>query len=362
MSDFRIDKITNRDGSAGTQIAGISTFSGTSGMQLPVGPTEYRGGRGRGVFGGGGTGSNPSTSTVNTIQYITIATTGNASDFGDLAEIKSDLTGCASAVRGFWYGGLGAAPGYAVKTAIETVVISSQGGASDWGSLSTPTWGAIAVSNSTRGILAGGRQPAHSYQDVATMYVFDLASQGGQREFGELATKGNTVQNGLNVTKGGCASPTRGIFLGGGSPRTKKIDYVNISTLGEGKEFGEAITPVSRISGLSNTTRGIFFGGYNDGSPASVDTNVMQYVTIATTGNTTDFGDMTEERHSVGTVASSTRGVSMGGLISTAPTYTRTNIIDYVTIASTGNASDFGDLVAGQAVGAAFSDVHGGLG
>ena len=53
MSDFRIDKITNRDGSAGTQIAGITTFSGTSGMQLPVGPTEYRGGRGRAVRCGG---------------------------------------------------------------------------------------------------------------------------------------------------------------------------------------------------------------------------------------------------------------------------------------------------------------------
>ena len=40
MSEFRIDKITNRDGSAGTQIAGISTFSGTSGMVMPGGPTE----------------------------------------------------------------------------------------------------------------------------------------------------------------------------------------------------------------------------------------------------------------------------------------------------------------------------------
>ena len=194
------------------------------------------------------------------------------------------------------------------------------------------------------------------------MYVFDLASQGGQREFGELATKGTVVQNGLNLTKGGCASPTRGIFLGGGAPRTKKIDYVNISTLGEGKEFGEAISAVSRISGLSNTTRGIFFGGYLDGSPASVDTNVMQYITIASTGNSVDFGDMTEERYGTGTVASSTRGAAMGGLIVTAPTYLRCNITDYVTIATTGNATDFGDLVAGQAVGAAFSDVHGGLG
>ena len=67
-------EITNRDGSAGTQIAGISTFSGTSGMIIPNGPTEYRGGRGRGLFAGG----RPQ---VNTIEYITIATTGNAIDF-----------------------------------------------------------------------------------------------------------------------------------------------------------------------------------------------------------------------------------------------------------------------------------------
>ena len=57
MSDFRIDKITNRDGSAGTQICGVSTFSGTSGMVMPGGPVTQRGGdRGRGVFYGG---SNP---------------------------------------------------------------------------------------------------------------------------------------------------------------------------------------------------------------------------------------------------------------------------------------------------------------
>ena len=42
MSDFRIDKITNREGSAGTQIAGISTFSGTSGIVLPSGGTGGR--------------------------------------------------------------------------------------------------------------------------------------------------------------------------------------------------------------------------------------------------------------------------------------------------------------------------------
>ncbi len=39
MSDFRIDKITNRVGDAGTQIAGITTFSGTSGIVMPSGNT-----------------------------------------------------------------------------------------------------------------------------------------------------------------------------------------------------------------------------------------------------------------------------------------------------------------------------------
>ena len=52
MSEFKVNTITNRDGSYGPQVCGITTF-GSSGMQLPSGLTEMRGGRGRGVFGGG---------------------------------------------------------------------------------------------------------------------------------------------------------------------------------------------------------------------------------------------------------------------------------------------------------------------
>ena len=45
MSEFKVNTITNRDGSYGPQVCGITTF-GSSGMQLPSGPTEMRGGRG----------------------------------------------------------------------------------------------------------------------------------------------------------------------------------------------------------------------------------------------------------------------------------------------------------------------------
>ena len=92
MSVFRIDKITNRVGDAGTQIAGITTFSGTSGMQLPVGPTEYRGGRGRAVRCGGRISPNNRSE----MDYVEIATTGNAVDFGNLTTATSDGTGVSN--------------------------------------------------------------------------------------------------------------------------------------------------------------------------------------------------------------------------------------------------------------------------
>jgi hypothetical protein len=42
MSDFRIDQITNQAGTAGPQIAGITTFSGSSGLVMPSGDTFRR--------------------------------------------------------------------------------------------------------------------------------------------------------------------------------------------------------------------------------------------------------------------------------------------------------------------------------
>ena len=130
MSDFRIDKITNRDGSAGTQIAGITTFSGSDGIRLPSGPAEYRGGRGRGVVGAGGV--SPSTPT-NSLNYITIATTGNAVDFGDMTITNHySATSNASSTRATAGGG-----NYTSSTdVIDYVQIMTAGNAIDFGNLS----------------------------------------------------------------------------------------------------------------------------------------------------------------------------------------------------------------------------------
>ena len=80
MSEFKVNTITNRDGSYGPQVCGITTF-GSSGLTLPSGPTEFRGGRGRGVILGGG--NTPVTTKAS--EFLEISTLGSAQSFGDLS-------------------------------------------------------------------------------------------------------------------------------------------------------------------------------------------------------------------------------------------------------------------------------------
>ena len=345
MSDFRIDKITNRDGSAGTQIAGISTFSGTSGMQLPAGPTEYRGGRGRGVFGGG------SPSYVNILNFITITTLGNAEDFGDITTGHQSRASFASATRGIWAGGY--VPS-GTSSAIDYVIISSKGGASDFGETVISRQNCMGTSDSTRGIYAGSRYSPAAVNNSPLIEFVTMASTGDGSTFGDLITGRGAM--------GTCSSPTRGIFAGGATSGTvvayKTIEYVTIQTLGNAQDFGELTGgALDAYGGASSTTRGLISGIF----PAVPATNTIDYITIATLGNGTDFGDLTQARSGSAKMSNSVRGVFAKGRGGSSP-YTYYNIIDYVTIASTGNAADFGDATSAEWSVSGCSDSHGGLG
>jgi len=67
---------------------------------------------------------------------------------------------------------------------------------------------------------------------------------------------------------------------------------------------------------------------------AALDT--LDYVTIGTAGNATDFGNLTAADVHLCTANSIVRGLIFSG-------QQRTQAIDYITIASAGNAADFGD-------------------
>ena len=95
-------------------------------------------------------------------------------------------------------------------------------------------------------------------------------------------------------------------------------------------------------SSCSNPIRGVWSGGSQ--SPGSSDLTSIEFITIASTGNAQDFGDLsrTNTRHAA-SACSPTRGVFAGGDPNSSP-YPKTNAMDFLTIPTTGNSLDFGDL------------------
>ena len=158
----------------------------------------------------------------------------------------------------------------------------------------------------------------------------------------------------------GLSNSTRGIVSGGITPSTSNvIDYHSIPIGGNAQDFGDLILACSVMGTCASSVRGIIAGG-SDG-PTSFY-NTIGYITIPSTGNAQGFGDLSTGRSQFGcSFSSATRGVFGGGITGAAPT-TPVNTIDFITIASTGNAQDFGDLDLARNQTAACSDSHGGLG
>ena len=343
MSEFKVNTITNRDGSYGPQICGITTF-GSSGMQLPSGPTEMRGGRGRAVIGGGAVPSD-----TNVLDKIEIATTGNAIDFGDLSAVREQPYGASSATRGLFAGGK-------TDSNIDHVTISSGGGGNDFGSLSGTAHSGKGVSDGITAVYLGGKWGG-AYTGTIQIEYNIIASLGNSSSFGDIASGRVFSQT------GGFASPTRGVVGAGGARNSpyyqKAIEFLTIATKGSTQDFGEISFESSAAGGCASATRGIFVGGQVPAPTSGV--NVIDYITIATVGNATDFGDLTTRRRQMDAASSLTRGVCIAGYQDTSPA-ALVNTIDYVTIATTGDATDFGDLTTVRRFTGTCSDVHGGLG
>ena len=388
MSEIRVNNLSNESNTGGPSISGITTFSSPYFFIPPVGDTAQRpenpqkgelrfntdskhleyfkgdtigwveveashgqlDGGARAVFGSGYiTGSDVS----DTIDYVTITTLGNATDFGNISAKRMYHCSVGSRIRGYWMGGQTPSGPNGVNS-INYVTISSTGDAVDYGDLASVSKTGQACSSNTRGVIAIGHSPSPTH--VNTMEYFTLSTSGSGVDFGDSNTDYRT---------GGaaCASSTRGIFWGGNTTPSSpyygtQIDYITISTTGNASDFGDISTGRSNImASFSNSTRGILAGGLDQ--PYTGVGNLIEYITIASTGNATDFGDtvLTAGMEYLSGAADSTRGLINAG--QTGPT--SYNHIEYVTILTTGNALDFGDLTVARFSACGVSNGHGGL-
>ena len=241
----------------------------------------------RGLFIGSVSNSNISSNTAGqVIDYITIATTGNATDFGDLYFIEQS-----------------------------SYVLESQN----------------ATGNGTRGIIFGGYSSWTGMKN--NIEYVTIANTGNAADFGDLGE--------ANRQGGACSDATRAVYARGTNTTNTGIEYVTIATTGNATSFGtQTVNHGSQFAGCSDATRGCFTGGENGGR-----TNPISYLTIQTTGNTTDFGDLTVGRARHGSTSDGTYGTVIGarndGTLGHSGSYTER--IDRFTIQTTGNATDFAD-------------------
>jgi len=374
MSRLNINNLTNENEDGSPRISGISTFSSAHYFVPPSGTTAERpsdpgegmirfntdsghleyytgefwddvivnnyqigistnpagtsGGLGhRGVFMGGGT---PGQTTD--MDYITISTFGNAQDFGNLSAANRNGNNgiIASSTRGI------CATGDSNPTLNGTVfhiTFASTGDSTSTGSVYTARRLAAGCSNQTRAIVAGGLDAPTPGVDNNIIECTTIASLGTSEDFGDL-----TVSRYFSM---GCASSTRGIFMGGIDSPTdvSTIDYITISTTGNAQDFGDMVNEGRGLGCASNSTRGILAGGYvNPGA----NTNTIQFITLATTGNAQDFGDLSSTARRDGSAVASPTRMVVGAGFDGSSFYQALDSIQFLT---TGNSLDFGDLV-----------------
>ena len=297
----------------------------------------------RAAFMGGFQDQPVNNTSFNTIDYVTISTAGNAIDFGDLlTKLFDGASNISSSTRQFSYMGRrgGANLGNATDT-IEFITYASTGNSTDFGdSTSSLFYQPSGLSNSTRGIRGGGSNSPGS-GGINVIDFITMASEGNAVDFGDLQ---NQLRYGCGV-----ASPTRGIFLWGNShPTTANImEFITISTTGNSQDFGDLVDPV-HAGAAGNATRGL----------AAQGNGTVQSIQLATLGNAIKFGTLSTTRSNTNMASSPTRAIAAGGVISPN---TYSNIIDYLSIQTGGQAIDFGDLTVNRHTDNASSNAHGGL-
>ena len=306
-----------------------------------------------GIVAGGVTAAS---AVVNTIEkFLTAASSGNATDFGDLSVARHASSSMGNDTRAIFAGGWDNYGGSSRSNVIDYITYSTSGNATDFGDVAATTSDAnCSASNNVRGITFGGRLYSNGNIDNAIEYL-TIASTGNATDFGDLSVGGSYTQR-HRQGNGMSGSTTRGLASGGYTPAalSNTIQYVTIASAGNSTDFGDMSSSTDELAHMSSNTRGVIAGGSGGGGTFI---NTIEYVTIASTGNVTDFGDMTVAKAFLMGASSSTKGFIIGGSTASGIA-TVVNSIETIAFSTTGNATDFGDITTATRSGSANTSGH----
>jgi len=227
-------------------------------------------------------------------------------------------------VRGVNYGGI-KNPQSGFSNNLDYITIQTTGNATSLGTSGLTRIAPAGLSGNGRGLYAGGRfgSDGSNVQTTAIMYM-TLISGSSLSTFGQLTT---AVRH-----SGGCSDGLRGVIFGGHSG-SGMIDYVTIASTGNAQDFGDLDGGGAGGAAGNNATRAVYANTGDD----------LEYVTIQTTGNSSDFGTVTQSRddNCAATGDEATDRIVWGP--GEGPSVAQKRM-DTVTVSTTANATTFGNL------------------
>ena len=286
------------------------------------------------------------------IEYIETASGGDAADFGNVHYYESGYPGTSGetaddkffhggpaagrdGATGYFAGGNGRfSPGREFTDEIIQRAIASTGDTSDWGS-----------------------NLDNAYADKTT----GLEGYTGSP---------STLDTRWIISRGTYRTGWSSSSVGSGDVKVREMRYFTFASSSSGTDFGDPAADsddLTNVAGFSNGDRGLWAGGQNKwdvdsgGSPGTDDCgtagdtggawqysagNTISYITIATTMNACNFGDLVQPSSShAGDVCNGTVAEYCGGLKRNARPndhqgYGGTDVVNRITLASTGNATD----------------------
>jgi hypothetical protein len=328
----------------------IDDIEKVMGLEIPV-SAVWTGTRG--VLAGGDAGN---AGYSNVIDYKTVSSTGAMSDFGDLSVTGGIGYVCAASngTRGVFLGGYSSSGGSAMYNNIQYITVATTNDTTDAGDLTQAKSDGVAASNGTNGYYFAGNILA-SWAELQEIDYWAIATTNSASDFGDLDTLAVDNQGGA-INDATYALRYKGI-TSASTWGNKYIDYITMASLGNTTDFGDmTVVGGQGLGGCEDTTRGVNWSGRDSGG---TDTNVIDYVTIATTSDATDFGNISSgyasnragnpagagnQASGANAVSNLTKGEVYGGYSQGGPTHDN---IDYITIQTPGDATSAGgDLTA----------------
>jgi len=279
----------------------------------------------------------------NTIQKISFASDGNATDQGNLISVNGRNIGGGSTTHAYNIAGSND-PTY--LNSIEKFSYASGVDATDTGNDITAYGLRNAhnemIGNRTDIYAAGGQGPtAPSPSDLFDIRKFPAASDGATVSLtGDLLPSGNTTGH------SGHSSTTHGYMVGSSSNVIQKFPFASD---GNATDVADLNYSDTALSGTSSADHGYTTGGSGAGAPNYYRTNISKF-TFASDANATDVGDKQRYNTNHTGVSASDYGYICGGFGGPGgggPTSGQTYIEKY-SHTSDGNSTVVGDMTAGH--------------